>query len=130
MAEWCGECGMEIWAYCLMPNHVHLIAIASDAGGLRRAIGKAHRYPYSSARAHVEGRADPLLDDSPLTKMIDDWASFLSAGMDPQEQERLYRHERTGRPLGSERFIKKLEKALRRVLRPQKGGRPRKKKNQ
>jgi putative transposase len=182
MAEWCGECGVEIWAYCLMPNHVHLIAVPSDAEGLRRAIGeahrrytrrinfregwrghlwqgrfasfvmddhyllaaaryielnpvrarlvrKAHRYPYSSARAHVEGRADPLLGDSPLTKMIEDWAGFLSVGVDPQEQERLRRHERTGRPLGSERFIKKLEKTLGRVLRPQKGGRPRKKKN-
>lgn len=21
MAEWCGEHGVEIWAYCLMPNH-------------------------------------------------------------------------------------------------------------
>ncbi len=26
MAEWCEECGVEIWAYCLMPSHVHLIA--------------------------------------------------------------------------------------------------------
>jgi putative transposase len=182
MAEWCGQCGVEIWAYCLMPNHVHLIAVPSEAEGLRRAIGeahrrytrrvnfregwrghlwqgrfasfvmdddyllaaaryielnpvrarlvrKAHRYPYSSARAHVEGRADPLLSDSPLRKRIDDWASFLSAGIDPQEQERLRRHERTGRPLGSERFIKKLEKALGRALRPQKGGRPRQQKN-
>ena len=21
MAEWCGRCGVEVWAYCLMPNH-------------------------------------------------------------------------------------------------------------
>jgi len=27
MAEWCRRCGVEIWAYCLMPNHVHLIAV-------------------------------------------------------------------------------------------------------
>jgi len=25
MAEWCGRCGVEIWAYCQMPNYVHLI---------------------------------------------------------------------------------------------------------
>ncbi len=43
MAEWCGRCGVEIWAYCLMPNHVHLIAIPETADGLRRAIGEAHR---------------------------------------------------------------------------------------
>jgi len=43
MAEWCGRCGVEIWAYCLMPNHVHLIATPETAQGLRRAIGEAHR---------------------------------------------------------------------------------------
>ncbi|MCH8155643.1 MAG: transposase [Proteobacteria bacterium] len=43
MAEWCGRCGVEIWAYCLMPNHVHLIATPETADGLRRAIGEAHR---------------------------------------------------------------------------------------
>ena len=43
MAQWCDEWGVEIWAYCLMPNHVHLIAVPSDKEGLRRAIGEAHR---------------------------------------------------------------------------------------
>jgi len=33
MAEWCGKCSVEIWAYCLMPSHVHLIAVASDTRG-------------------------------------------------------------------------------------------------
>jgi len=35
--------GVEVWAYCLMPNHVHLIATPSDALGLGLAIGEAHR---------------------------------------------------------------------------------------
>ncbi len=43
MAEWCGRRGVEIWAYCLMPNHVHLIATPETGDGLRRAIGEAHR---------------------------------------------------------------------------------------
>ena len=43
MAEWCGKCGVKIWAYCLMPNHVHLIAVPESIDGLRRAIGEAHR---------------------------------------------------------------------------------------
>ena len=179
MGEWCGECGVEIWAYCLMPNHVHLIAVPSEAEGLARAIGEAHRrytryvnfregwrghlwqgrfgsfamdeehllaaaryielnpvrarivrkphrYPYSSARAHLEGRADPLLSNSPLTEMIDDWAGFLSERTDDAEQALLRRHERTGRPLGSKEFVRRLEKQLGRKLHPQKGGRPRK----
>ena len=40
MAEWCARCEVAVWAYCLMPNHVHLIATED---GLRRAVGEAHR---------------------------------------------------------------------------------------
>ena len=47
MAEWCRKCDVAIWAYCLMPNHVHLIAVPETAEGLRLAIGEAHRR-YSS----------------------------------------------------------------------------------
>ncbi|MDP1738304.1 MAG: transposase [Caulobacter sp.] len=35
--------GVEIWAYCLMPNHVHMIATPQDEGGLSKAFGEAHR---------------------------------------------------------------------------------------
>ena len=43
MAEWCGRHGAHVWAYCLMPNQVHLIVVPEAADGLRRAIGEAHR---------------------------------------------------------------------------------------
>ena len=43
MAEWCNRCGVEIWAYCLMPNHVHLIAVPDTENSLAKAIGEAHR---------------------------------------------------------------------------------------
>lgn len=43
MAEWCREEGVEIWGYCLMPNHVHLIAVPAAEESLRRGIGEAHR---------------------------------------------------------------------------------------
>jgi putative transposase len=42
MAAWCKQRGVEIWAYCLMPNHVHLIAVPQSEEGLARAIGEAH----------------------------------------------------------------------------------------
>ena len=38
MAEWTREYRVDIWAYCLMPNHVHLIAAAKSEDGLRRAF--------------------------------------------------------------------------------------------
>jgi putative transposase len=43
MASWCGQQGVEVWAYCLMTNHVHLIAVPGSEQGLARAIGEAHR---------------------------------------------------------------------------------------
>ncbi len=43
MAEACREHGVEVWAYCLMPNHAHLVAVPCSEESLRRAIGNAHR---------------------------------------------------------------------------------------
>lgn len=35
--------GVSLWAYCLMDNHVHLIAVPSKREGLAQAIGETHR---------------------------------------------------------------------------------------
>lgn len=43
LGEWCGKAGTEVWAYCLMPNHVHLILVPRDADGLRAGLGETHR---------------------------------------------------------------------------------------
>ena len=43
LAEHCRAAGVEVWAWCLMPNHVHLILVPSDADGLRRALSGVHR---------------------------------------------------------------------------------------
>jgi len=43
MSEWCSKYKVDIWAYCLMPNHIHLIVVPSKAENLRLAIGEAHR---------------------------------------------------------------------------------------
>ena len=43
MSEWCSHWNVEVWAYCLMPNHVHMIVVPQSEEGLRRAIGEAHR---------------------------------------------------------------------------------------
>ncbi len=34
---------IEVWAYCLMPNHVHLILTPTRVDGLGLAVGEAHR---------------------------------------------------------------------------------------
>src|SRR5271165_1591020 len=43
MAQFCRAEQVAIWAYCLMPNHVHLIVVPQSGESLRRAIGEAHR---------------------------------------------------------------------------------------
>jgi putative transposase len=43
MRTWCQKHHVEIWAYCLMPNHVHLIAVPQRKESLMLAIGEAHR---------------------------------------------------------------------------------------
>lgn len=42
MSDACREYGVEIWAYCLMPNHVHLAAVPGDEKGVSRALQLAH----------------------------------------------------------------------------------------
>lgn len=175
MAEWCSRLKVEIWAYCLMPNHMHLIANPESEDGLRRAIGEAHRrytrainfregwrghlwqgrfasfpmdesyllaaaryvelnpvraklvdrpdaYKWSSAAAHLEGRDDELVKVSPLLSLVPNWREFLSVTAPEHQTEALRRHERTGRPLGADGFVDKLEKALGRVLHRRKPG--------
>jgi len=43
MAEQCADRGVAIRAWCLMPNHVHLVAVPETAEALARAVGEAHR---------------------------------------------------------------------------------------
>lgn len=175
MGEWCSRFNVRVWAYCLMPNHVHLIAVPESEDALRRAIGEAHRrytrkvnfregwrghlwqgrfasfpmdesyllaatryvelnpvraglvekpeaYPWSSASPHMSGHDNSLVSVSPLREMVGDWTKFLLEGFGEKEAEDLRRHERTGRPLGCERFVTKLERLTGSMLRPQKPG--------
>jgi putative transposase len=48
--------GVEVWAYCLMPNHVHLVAVPHRRGGLARAVGEAHRRLAPQKRGPKRGR--------------------------------------------------------------------------
>jgi putative transposase len=54
LAEGCEAAGVEVWAYCLMPNHVHLILLPHDEDGLRAALGEAHR----RYTRHINARED------------------------------------------------------------------------
>jgi putative transposase len=168
--------GISIWAFCLMENHVHLIAVPEVKDSFARGIGETHRkyttvintrenwkgylwqgrfitypldeghlcaairyvernpvragivsvaehYEWSSAGAHVRRESHPLLASSPLDKAIPDWSAFLGQKDDPDDAKRFAQHEHTGRPLGSEDFVKRLEVLTGRVLAPRRKGR-------
>ena len=175
MADWCSRCNVHIWAYCLMPNHTHLIAVPQTKEGLHKAIGEAHRryarminfregwrgylwqgrfssfvmdepyllaaaryielnpvrarlvadpisYPWSSAKAHVEKRDNSLVKVSPLLELVSDWNGFLNDELQEKAYQEIRKHERTGRPLGSDLLIDKLEVLLGIQLRKKKTG--------
>ena len=57
LAFHCQAAGVQIWAWCLMPNHVHLLLVPQDEDGLRSALSKTHRI-YAGiihAREHRSG---------------------------------------------------------------------------
>ncbi len=49
--------GVQIWAYCLMPNHVHIIAVPRDEDALGRTFRHVHRHytGFINARMRVTG---------------------------------------------------------------------------
>jgi len=57
LSEAARKAEVEIWCYCLMPNHVHMIIVPSDEDGLRRTFADAHRRysGYVNARMRVTG---------------------------------------------------------------------------
>jgi len=43
LAQGCKQAGVEVWAYCLMPNHVHLVLVPSDPITGICTLSEAHR---------------------------------------------------------------------------------------
>jgi len=43
LARWTRAAGVAIWAYCLMDNHVHFVAVPETDSGLAVVIGETHK---------------------------------------------------------------------------------------
>ena len=170
------EAGVEILAYCLLPNHVHLVAIPQREDGLARLFRDAHRtytrrinlahdwrghlwqerfhsfvmdeghliacvryvelnparaglckepgeWAWSSVNAHLARADDRLVTVRPMLDRIDDWKGYLLRSEDERSLETIRRHSRTGRPAGSEDFIRHLEALTGRRIRKKRAGR-------
>ena len=57
LAEAAQRAHTEVWCYCLMPNHVHVVLVPGDEDGLRRTFGELHRRytGYINARRRTTG---------------------------------------------------------------------------
>jgi putative transposase len=175
LATHCRDANVEVWAWCLMPNHVHLILTPSDPDGLRRALSRVHRtyagviqtrrkrsghfwqgrfgavpmdeeylaaalryvslnpvrarlvaraqdWKWSSTRAHLRGRDDGLTTLKPVKQIIPDFAGLLGSVPEQDLFDRLRAAESIGRPLGSDRFMARIERLTGRILKPGKRG--------
>lgn len=167
--------GLEVWAYCLMDNHVHLIVVPKEDDSLVKAIGETHQlytrminfrerwrgylwqgrfksvplderylyaavryvernpvragivqkaqeYQWSSAGSHVYNTDNKVLSRFYLMEEIDNWADYLAQDDDEVHMRIIRRHSETGRPIGSEHFIRGLEDRLGRILLKQRPG--------
>jgi putative transposase len=77
LAEQVKRRGVEVWAYCLMPNHVHLILTPCDVLGLGLAVGEAHRRYTSFVNAR--GRWTGHLFQSRFASVAMDETHLLAA---------------------------------------------------
>ncbi len=175
LSEWCAYEGIEIWAYCLMTNHVHLIVQPKKRSNLSKAIGEVHRrytrminlrknwkgylwqgrfasypmdknwllkaaayvelnpvkagmvknawdYRWSSVHAHLAGiDTEGIIQPDKLLTLAGDWKTYLKEAQVNTDDE-FRKHEKTGRPLGKEKFIEKAERLLQRELKKKKPG--------
>lgn len=175
LGETCRAAAVEVWAWVLMPNHVHLILVPSDEDGLRRALAPVHRryagyihaqrkrtghfwqgrfgavamdeehlgaalryvalnpvraglvaraddWPWSSVHAHLAAADDGITALAPVLERYPHVRALIDAGPDAVAFERLRQAESTGRPLGGDAFLARLEAAAHRRLRPRKRG--------
>ena len=181
LSEYSSEYGVVFWAWCLMRNHVHFVAVPDKLDSLANTFDHAHHrysqyfntrlerrghlwqgrfyscvldnvhayravryiennpvraglvqkaweYPWSSAKAHVEGRSDVLItkDTDDFARNIDDWQDYLGKGEQPDWAGNLMQATLAGRPLGSHGFMDLIEKNVGRRLHALHSGRPKK----
>jgi putative transposase len=84
-------------------------------------VKKAEEYLWSSARSHVNGKQDGLIVRCYLQDVIKDWSEYLR--MEDEKVKELRKNIGTGRPLGTDDFLKVLEEKTGRALIKQKPGR-------
>ncbi len=95
-------------------------------------VRKPSEYEWSSAKSHVDFSSKQIIDTSLFFKYLeferDNWAKFIDEQEKPEEIVAIRKHTMTGRPLGCNFFVQKLEKMLGIRLHALPVGRPNKEK--
>ena len=125
--RWRGHLWQGRFSSCPMDDD-YLVAAARyvDLNPVRaKLVAQPEAWPWSSAASRILGKPDPLLDTAcPLSNgRTGSWKDFLMAPTRAEDLAALRRHERTGRPLGSEAFVAKVGVLIGRDLQKKKPGR-------
>ena len=91
-----------------------------------KLVKRPEDWRFSSLGAHLTGESGIIAVDG-LGKYVKDWKEFLAESPEKSEMEAIRMHTKTGRPLGSESFIQRLENITGRIIRKLKPGPPGKK---
>lgn len=86
LSAWCSRWNVEVWAYCLMPNHVHMIAVP------------------------VSGEGNGRVGVTPPRKLVGTWRDVLLSGVSGDERDKIWRHERTGGPVNMTVLLKRVNR--------------------
>jgi putative transposase len=141
--------GVDLVAACLMPDHVHLIAVPRAADALARMLGETRRlfarYKGLGSQGLWRGRYQSCPLDEAHAKAALAYVNFnpVRAGLvgapaqwpwlmgethldgpaDERQIETIRRATRTGRPAGDADFLARIEYELGRSLKPKQRGR-------
>ncbi|MBI5233039.1 MAG: transposase [Deltaproteobacteria bacterium] len=115
---------------CIVDNERYLWAVARyvQQNPVRAKITKnAEDYQYSSARAHLCGPNDGTLGETFFEAgQRDDYMEFMRTSVGKEELDDIRNRTKSGRPIGSENFILKIERKLDRIFTAKPRGRPKK----
>jgi putative transposase len=115
-------------SYPMDEDHVYCAVRYIERNPVRAGLVKnAEDYLWSSAESHIKRTENKVISDFYLLKEIKDWRAYLQKKETQEEQISIRKHASSGRPFGSDNFIKKLEKITGRKLTTKKPGRPSKK---
>jgi putative transposase len=111
---------------CVAMDEAHLLSairyVHNNPVRARLAL-RSRDWPWSSVHALLRpSRGDGLTQTGPVLARVDNMQALLKRGEDEAQSMALRRSESTGRPLGSEAFLRKIARKTERDPRPAKRG--------